>query len=194
MKWKEFLKPRWEKFILPILFIIIFLFVINFFFSFGSTLDKYTCQIISLAKDLQTLGEKNQTLAFNNTLNEFMSLFQNMQNDMNQTEQEHIEPLFNFIKVIDPVIPVPCEGMSDYTCQYYPCHTCQYYISKETYNCIINIMNGNFSWIGQSTITEYKKVSFITIGLNALVLFAEGYLLSCLIVFGYSKFKKKSNF
>lgn len=186
MNWKEFLRPEWKKFILPIILIAIFIFVINYLFFLGSTFDKYICQLTSLVNNLQTLRENNQTLAYNQTLDEARSLVKSLQNDV--TSRGGNTKLFldsvKTIKTIDPFVPVPCEIM--------PSHLCQYYLNKESYDCIINAnVSSPFIILGTPNIPEYNKVSFITIGLNILFLFVEGYLISCLIALGYNKFKKK---
>jgi hypothetical protein len=191
MKWKEFLRLDWKKFILPVIFIILFAIVINSFYLLGSVLDKYTCESVSLAKELQNYREQNDTLAIGQFISKNEPFFQNMQN-----EYEHLakaigtmQPIINFVKIMDPVIPMPCEGTEGYYCEFYS--------GKDTYNCFQNVVSGDwlnenvFGSLFHTEIKEYKKASFVTFGLNTLLLFIEGYLVSCFIFWIYYKIKKK---
>ena len=181
---RDFLKPEWKKFILPIILIILFFVVINAFYTSGSVMDKYGCEAVSLIQEQQANIKQNNTLAINQTVSRMRFLSQNIQNDMRQIQ--NIEPIFNFVKTIDPFIPVPCEAMQG--------NVCEFYINKDTYNCFINLKSEKTTGINilaEPEINEYRVVSLPYLGLNVLLVFIEGYLISLIILFVYQKIKKK---
>lgn len=192
MSVKEFLKPEWKKFILPIVLTIIFFFTTSVFYSLGSIMDKYGCEMVLLIEEQLTNMEKNDTLAFNQTAEKGRLLFQNMQTDTEQIQVhfESIEPVIHSISTIDPIFPVPCETISEIQG-----NVCEFYMSEETYNCFESFVSEDsgvmMDIFGETEKIEYKKASAITLGLNVLLLFVEGYLISSAILFIYRKIRKK---
>jgi len=177
---KEFFGVEWKKFILPVLLIILFVVVINSFYSLGSVMDKYGCEMVSLVREQITNVKQNNTFAINQTANKMKSLSENIQKDMKKFQ--NIEPVFNFLKMLDPIIPVPCEFMDG--------NFCRFYINESTYNCLTSLKTNEGTGLTQPKIVEYKRASIITFGLNGLLLFTEGYLISSLILFIYRKIIK----
>lgn len=195
---REVLEPEWKKFILPLVLIILFSFVINTFYSISSITNKYGCEIVSLVQEQNDNIKQNNTLAFNETVKKSISLIQRMQNDadyleLNKNEKKNkvfFEPVYSFLNVIDPALPVPCELQNT--------RFCEYYVNKQTYDCTIRMIGQNETGgLNQAVIFEkipmkdYTKSSIINLGSNVLLLFVEGYLVSSLILFAYRKIRKK---
>ena len=180
MSIKELLKPEWKKFILPVAFIILFFVAINSFYYVGSSFDKYGCDQVSLSKELQSNLRENNTLAYNQTWNKLRSLSENWSYEIMHTRNVRI--ISDFVKMIDPIIPVPCEfGVGAGV-------ICEIYMNEETYNC--------FNSQGDATMfpfePKYKKASAVTFGFNVLLLFAEGYLISSVVLFAYREMRISS--
>lgn len=188
MSIKEFIKPEWKKFILPIVFIIFFLILINTFYFWGSVVDKYGCELISLEEEYIINIKQNNTLTINQSINKIESL----------PSAYQIYPIFIFLQTIDPIIPVPCGFFIRGNI------ICEYYITEDTYSCIKNkgleiektlgslgslIFKLSFPMFNVTS--EYKKASIITQTLNILLLFIEGYLISSVILFAYRRLRKR---
>lgn len=183
----SFLRPEWKKFILPIVFIILFIVMISSFYYTASVLDKYGCEVASLYERLDTYREQNDTSGITQTVDALESLSQNYKNDMKITEG--VGPVLSIVLAIDPIVPVPCEFMvSGLTLT-----PCQFYASEETYNCMKGSIGGTISVFAEPEIKEYKGVSVATLGLNVLLLFVEGYLISAVVLFIYRKIRSRGN-
>ncbi len=175
---KEFLKPEWKKFVLPVIFVTLFLVAINAFYSYGSVIDKHGCETISLYKELQDNINKNDTVVINQTMAKWLAMSQNMERDILRFEV--IVPVFTFLNTIDPVFTLPCEVIGS---------NCEFYINEDTYKCFFGMKDNN-TFLSLAEPPEYKKASIATFSLNILILFAEGYLLSAVVLFGWRRTKK----
>lgn len=189
MGMKEFLKPEWKKFILPIALIVLFLVMIVSFHLYSSVMNKYFCGTISLFQELEATMKQNDSLAYERAFNKTVAspFF---------TEGQNYDELVRgaayisiFIRTIDPFMSLPCEYKYDYY-NFLVNDFCEYYINKETYNCCASLPeSSNISCF--DTAKPYKGVSLVTQGLNVLLLFLEGYLISCVALFAYRKVGKK---
>src|SRR3989338_8083894 len=56
---RHFLKPHWKKFILPLIFGILFLILVSNFQALGAFLDKYTCESEVLYSQLDQNKREN---------------------------------------------------------------------------------------------------------------------------------------
>ncbi|MCD6226357.1 MAG: hypothetical protein J7J93_00990 [Candidatus Aenigmarchaeota archaeon] len=190
MNWEEFLRPEWKKIILPAIFILIFIILIKISYDAASLSDKYLCDIFSLVKQIHVCIEQNNTECFEESQIILENLSNNFMNDLERNRLLKNEKIFFNVfmnmKKINPLLPFPCEHNMDVK-------YCRFYISKETYDCYANftipeniIFHIIFGFY-KKEMREYKKVSFFDISLNTLILFIEGYLISCLILFCYRK-------
>src|SRR3989338_5248858 len=57
---RHFLKPHWKKFILPLIFGILFLILVSNFQALGAFLDKYTCESEVLYSQLDQNKRENK--------------------------------------------------------------------------------------------------------------------------------------
>jgi hypothetical protein len=196
MELKEFFKPTWKKFILPIILIVLFFSVMSIFYSLGSLTNKLSCPNINLAIEFAIASQKNDTAAMN-------AIFRKMENFRVEHEDEfkqaesflQLGSKMSFIKIIDPIFPGDCR----FTEQEF--NVCRDYINRETYECITNYTKTilelePLEGIGAPLIAgwpliPYNPLSILDILLNVLFLFFEGYILSCLIISAYNKIKGK---
>lgn len=187
MRVKEFLKPEWKKFVLPVVFIVFFLIIVGSFYYIGSVLDKYGCQTASLITEASEYGSENE-LKFNQTFEELGLISQNMQTDLEAVET--LFPILNFFLIIDPIFPVPCTFMAGFM---HVTGLCEYYISEETYNCFGTVNPDFSSFFEGPKIKEYQPASLTAFGLNILLLFVEGYLISAVVLFIYRKIRGRGS-
>jgi ABC-type multidrug transport system fused ATPase/permease subunit len=201
----KLLKPERKKFVLPAIFIIVFLFMASApAYSWGPALDKYACEYLSLWQEATTNAEKNDTYALNKTLEKMSALSGNWQKENEKQGLTMTLPLqyFSaaFLKTINPVTPVPCEYSAGGSMIYNPSMAndfCVFYISRDSYDCteglrkLLSPVKIPVNITGQTEQTErkeeYRQASAVTLGANILILFAEGYLLSSVILFIYRK-------
>lgn len=185
MNIKEFLKPEWKKFILPIVFILLFLVVVNFFYySIVPTFYEYHCKIAYLDKKMELATEQNDTLAIKQLLEDMLYLQEDTFRSMREPASVFYFCSALFIGAINP-ISMPCEMIYDYV----PADFCEFYMREDTYNCLKTL---NVTTIPK-TISDrvYKKASITQFVLNVLILFVEGYLISSVILFFYRRVKRR---
>ncbi len=194
MSLKEFLKPEWKKIILPVIFISIFIILIKFSYDTASLFDKYMCEMLSVAKQRQVYIEQNNTEALEEIEIQSENLSNNFRSEVEKNrllklaDEEFFFHTFMSMKKINPLLPFPCEhNIMDLRYKH-----CRFYINEEAYNCFINFTSfENIIFGFNKEMIEYKKVSFFDISSNILILFIEGYLVSCLILFCYRKIIRK---
>jgi len=177
----DFLKPEVKKFILPIILIILFLVVINALRISGSIGDKYDCQIVALIQKNVVNMQQNNTDVIDQVNSEMKLLSQNKQKEIKPLQYSN--SISAFVKIIDPIIPFPCEDLGK-------SNICSFYINKDTYDCLKNIdFSGNI--FSQPKMSVYKPLPLWIILLNVLLLFIEGYLVSSIVIFFYGKIRDK---
>ncbi len=186
MCFKELLRPEWKKFVLPIIFIILFLFTISTFYSVASVMDKYVCDIASLFQQQEDSFKQKDMVAFNQTVEEMNTLREEMMNELKNIDKLE-EPSFLSLRVIisiDPFFPM--------SCSYVTTDFCKFYISKESYDCSRDIASKSFALPPiELKLKEYQRVSLAILGLHGLILFLEGYLISAVVLFSWRKLRKK---
>ncbi len=193
MNWKEFLRLEWKKIIIPVIFIVLFLNIINTLHSFGLIEDKYACDISRGIRDIKEFRKRNDTSPVNTTINRLENLSESMTDEIVAIVNEllYLPAIYSFafIRVIDPFFPTSCEfyaGIGNY-------EFCQYYMSEETYDCIINALPGPNTFIGvdlwRDEFKSYTELGVPVLLFNIIFLFIEGYIISCLIVFIYRKIR-----
>lgn len=181
MCFKELLRPEWKKFVLPIIFIILFLFTISTFYSVASVMDKYVCSLTDLIKEQHTAFENNDTVTINETQKKINETFQVIGPEFKQLED--FWPVVEFIKFINPITPIPCElSLSDF---------CMFYTNEDTYNCFKSTEPPTSLSIIELEVKPYKKVSISAFALSIMILFLEGYLISAVVLFSWRKLRKK---
>jgi hypothetical protein len=188
MELREVFRPDWKKMIIPIILLIIYAVLVNHFFQFGAFEDKYVCQMVSLNKEYLVYRYNNQTDVRGYVLNveKQNSLKQEIQDELSRTSVPNA--LFLIVETVDPLLPAPCESANQTRA-----YTCRYYSSKETQDCIADIAvfinGGNSSDSDQTVRPAYVNVAYGDIVANAILIFAEGYIISVVlfIAIGLSK-------
>ncbi|MCD6215533.1 MAG: hypothetical protein B6U68_01965 [Candidatus Aenigmarchaeota archaeon ex4484_14] len=186
MCFKELLRPEWKKFILPIIFVILFLFTVSTFYSVASVMDKYVCDIASLFQQQEDSFKQKDMTALNQTVEKMDSLREEMTNELKNIDklEEPISLSLRAIISIDPFFPT--------SCSYVTTDFCKFYISEKTYNCSRDIASKSFRLLPiELKLKEYQRVSLAILGLHGLILFLEGYLISAVVLFSYRKLRKK---
>jgi hypothetical protein len=185
---KSFLKPDWKKFILPAVFIALFLVLLNSFYNMGHIGDKYMCDVYSAGKQLQIYREQNNTFGFDQTEQRLLSISISIQKESESFKPIWFKPVWDFTTLVSPIVPAPCEFLGSY-------NVCEFYINETTYTCMVGqhlpLPVVYVSSILESGQYEYNRASALMPALNILLLFAEGYLISCAVLFGYEKIRKK---
>lgn len=199
MNLKEFLKPEKRKFILPTILIIMFFIAVYFFYYASSFMEAtiFNCENLALIQEYNTAIEKNDTVSANLTFEKIKTRTEMLAPKVNETLKiqqyaEFFVPAFLFIGKIDLLFPWSCEFFS-----YQYGNICRFYISEENFNCFTNFLTNQqnltqglvFFTFGEPKIPSYVPLSALDIFLNVFILFVDGYLISCLIVFGYDKFR-----
>jgi len=194
MDWKEFLKLDWKKFVIPSILIIVFMIFISWFFAVSKPLEKHGCEMIELYNRLANYRERNDTLGMNKTITELESLRNQIREEIDSStflfkDIDDVRVIYDFIIKIDPAFPTPCSISTT--------KNCRYFISKSTYDCMIESYRKGeateslFGLIEPQELPPYNKLSTLDLSLNIVILFSEGYLFSCLISWIYNKVKKK---
>ncbi len=189
---KHFFKPTWKKFILPLVFIILFLVLISNFNSIGTFLDKYSCESEALYTKYDQNRRTNNTEGLNQTEVQIKELGQRMVNDAPKGGIVPIISLYT-VGVIDPLIPFPClmiEGESPF---------CQFYVNETTHACMVkSIENTKLEDFNITALRDikfavkpYAQSSTTPLIVNIILLIIEGYFISVLIQFVYTKQKDK---
>ncbi len=184
---KEFLKPDWKKFILPVILLIIYIFLVNYYSQIGNVLDEFVCDQMTLATKSHEVAASNDTEAKEEFMKEAGELSDKIKESTERLDIDNILPTHNFMKSINPFMPVPCEFDST--------KFCMHYSSQESYDCVKSYIDSRPEsepvLVALSVQKKYKKLSLITHILNVIFLFTEGYLVSVLIILGYKKGKEK---
>ncbi|HLD57523.1 MAG TPA: hypothetical protein VJA47_04405 [archaeon] len=189
---RHFLKPHWKKFILPLIFGILFLILVSNFQALGAFLDKYTCESEVLYSQLDQNKRENNTEGANATLEQIKNLVNRMQQDAPQGSIVPVISLYT-IGVIDPMIPFPClmiQGESGF---------CQFYVNETTHACMVKSINNTKIEDFNNTALQnirfetrlYIPISTPIFIVNILILIVEGYLISVLIQIVYTRQKNK---
>jgi len=189
----EFLKPDWGKFIIPLIFIIIFSTFVSWFFAVTKIIDKYGCEMTSLYGELKTNREQffktNDSFALNETIDKIKYLQNQMNEEIDSSvflfkDMDDVKTIYDFIVKIDPLFPVSCEFSGE--------KNCRHYTSEETFQCFNKLQETERGIISDLiTFQSYKKLSIFDVLINILILFFEGYFLSCFIIWVYDKVKKR---
>ncbi|GEM_PF-2604826 len=189
---KYFLKPHWKKFILPLVFVILFLILVSSFQSLGTFLDKYSCKTETLYKQLDQSKKDNNTQAENQTKKEITDLLVKMQQDAPQGGIVQLVSLYT-IGLINPLVPFPClmiSGESGF---------CQFYVNETTHNCMVesikNIKLEDFNNTALKNIRfevkPYTQSSTPIFIASIVILIVEGYLISVLVQIVFVRRKEK---
>ncbi len=196
MEIKAFLRPEWKKMILPLIFILIFMFLIYSSYTIASIGDDYICEyceFTDIIYDIHNI-DQNDTLTINQTVTKIENLSNNFKQDI---EKKEIISTYGLIfigpmMIINPIYPGPCElGDSLLNTDF-----CVYYTSEESYNCLddlsekIEKFSENSPIIMMISFPEYKQLSIFNIVANLIFLFIEGYLISSIILLIYRKLDK----
>lgn len=214
---KDFLKPDWRKLILPVVFIVLFMYTLSFFHAMGLIGDKYNCEHLRLLAELNEADLRNDMEAFNETLHRLWLIEDQFSAELTAVMHSNREinvPVFITISVIDPILPVPrlLQGSWDY-----PKPSVDY-MSIETYDCMLAEINrikntsgglytggrlyipGRCSYldcVSSETVYYLEKIDYhppsnLLISANIILLFLEGYLLSCIIYSIYGKLRNRN--
>ncbi|MBI4163824.1 MAG: hypothetical protein HY512_03100 [Candidatus Aenigmarchaeota archaeon] len=191
---KHFFKPTWKKFIIPLVLILLLLVLVSNFNAIGTFLDKYSCESEALYSEYDQYKKTNNTEGLNQTEVQIKELGQRMVRDAPQGGIVPIISLYT-VGVIDPLVPFPClmiEGESPF---------CQFYVNETTHACMVkSIENTKLEDFNNTALRDIKfsirpyiNPSATILIVNIIVLIIEGYLISVLIQFIYTKQKNKKS-
>lgn len=174
-----------RKLIIPVIFLILFLSILFSTIYLNNQVDKYSCQIYelnSIALNKQNIQEK-----INNAVADLAVI----KEETDELIQKN-KPIFLFAifsnRILDKIYIYPTD------CSFTPENKlCNFYISKTSYNCIKSIISikTDISALINNKIPEYRPINYPLLSLNLVIFLILGYLISCVIEFAYSKFKKK---
>ena len=190
---KEFLKPDWKKLILPFILIILYIYIVAFSSRVGQLMDTYMCDSFSLNRKITEAYQNNETDKIDQYKEEMNYLSGKMRTASENLDIDNIVVIYNFMKFINPVMPLPCELEST--------NFCAHYASKETYDCFVDFedyLKGpsasvTAGLLSPTAMVEYRKSTFFTHVFSIIVLIIEGYLVSALVVFLYKKIKNRTS-
>ncbi len=196
MNLKEFLKFEWKKLIIPFILIGIFTIFIIWFISVSKPAEKYPCEMRELWVDAWYYQHRNDTLNYEKTARKLEDMKIKMDEEMDSSAFLFGIDDFGIqtsIRKIDPIFPLPCSFLENKMGR--PYYGCRYYMSEQSVMCMYNI-SGQVHKIEDlaklpSEPPKYRKLSFFNISLNVLILFIEGYLFSCLIIWTCNKMMRK---
>lgn len=178
---KEFFKPELKKFIIPLIFFVIFVLLLNTFYSFGKFTDEITCEMSQNVIKVEEYRRNNDT----ESLQKMEAVFEgyNKNTDFNSI-RETIQisyPFIKFLSIMDPFLPVPCELIAD--------KNCRYYSSRQSYDCLTRMQEetGLNSIISVES-KQYTKISVLNIIINSIILIIVGYIISSIMLFTLRKF------
>lgn len=181
---KEFLKPEISKFIVPIILLLAFTFFVYSFDNILKKIETLPCESLTLMKELDAARKNNDTEKITEVGQKETKLMEkyNLENFKLPFSQGNI--FYKLITKIDLMFPLPCEIL--------PEKNCKNYNNKESFECTIESRKYNpFSEIDIIEVqNNYNPLTIFDIIINIFVLFFEGYLLSCLIIWFYRKVKK----
>ena len=186
MDWKFLLKPEWRKFVLPIIFVIMLLYVSFSSASIVTVFDKYTCEISDLSKQYIVADKQNNTEVKDSINQSSEGIRKKISEDVNKINALAVREFAFFLSTINPLTPLPCELTLS--------PLCTPYMNKKSYDCLADLANFTKQNIENRTIAENIKIReysepTVPIILNMGLIFLEGYLISCLI-FNFKRKKK----
>jgi hypothetical protein len=182
---KEFLRFEEDKLILPIILLVITGIVLLNSFQMGEVYDNSMCDFSKNVKTIMVSSQTGDLESYNRAILNLKKF-----DPMNEQIQylRSFEFLHKAVKDMNPLFPVSCE-ISQYN---YPLYDCSYYMKKETYECIKqNQMN--ISYLSDYSIRDsiYREPEAYIILASGIILFLEGYLISCAIIYIYRKSKNE---
>ncbi|MGV8162209.1 MAG: hypothetical protein ACP5N2_02630 [Candidatus Nanoarchaeia archaeon] len=161
MSLKEFLKPEWKKFVLPVLLVLMFIFVLFPFYSIGSFNNDVACEvypkILDLSKNLQEInsgfvewesGTYSEEELRIKTKQEEQRLIEEYQKDpvvidaTAKAQKRELaftlledNPVFDFIDDINPLTFESCEYIGAHS-NFEEHKNCKFYMNENTYFCL----------------------------------------------------------
>ena len=156
--------------------------------SIVAVFDKYTCQITDLSKQYIIADKENKTDAIKKINETSETITKGMIEELNKIQAIGIRESAFILSTIDPLTPLPCElSQSPF---------CSTYINKKSYGCLADLANFSKGNIQNRTIAENIKIReysepTVPIIYNSIILFAEGYLISAVLLGLYRKSKAK---
>ncbi|VVC04523.1 Uncharacterised protein [Candidatus Bilamarchaeum dharawalense] len=180
------LRPELKKFILPTIFLMLFLFLLNEFYQMGYDGDQYFCdfgyymkaiemmknsEFCSVTGDMIILGnvqiEEETQKRLDRSLEGIVDLTDRWKGSVGDVASR-------VMIMVDPFFPAPCEM--------YNAPFCEYYISQTSFECSRLSADEISTDSIKVRIPDYKPASLVSVTLNTLFLIVEGYLISCLLL------------
>jgi len=197
MELKEFLKPEWKKFALPLALLVLFFFLENAYGAFGSAEDNVYCPASQFMKNMEVAKSQNDTVGMQKIIDNARPLQKDFTEFMQNAEKIKSNTIVDgALRMADPFLPSPCELSIR--------RPCIFYMNETSYNCIreaasvtSNVPEFALGLVGgfgdsDNNLPSYKTLSYNDVIFNALFLATEGYLISCLIFLAYTKLRKQS--
>ncbi len=190
---RGFFEVEWKKFILPILLIILFGYLVYVYFSVANITDQTSCYILEQGNLIRKYYEQGNEKMLQKTMDETVLTLSQISSKFNVgIAYGSSFWLISSISRIYPFFPVSCEVA------FSPGEQCRYYISKESYDCMLEPINSSGDGISgilsifSVNVPEYRKVSTFMLVLHFILIFIWGYLISAILLFLFRSLKKKT--
>jgi hypothetical protein len=141
--------------------------------------NKYNCEFAELHQEALKYIAENDSIALSGVVNESILLDKQARIDLEVSMLLVPPDILRLFAEFDPIFPVPCAYPSYGFTNWVPC---EYYIINESYDCDTS----------SSKTIPHAGISPLLLGINVALMFVEGYIISCIIVYGYKKIRKKN--
>jgi hypothetical protein len=189
---KDFIRPEIKKLVLPAVLVISFFLMIYLFGMMGSMADQQAEAVCANVDDLEGIAEYINTDVLeslgitNASMQDIKSMIISQVGETNPEIVTALELMDNTVKsfrTIDPYLPVPC--------MLYQEGACRYYLSSETFNCLSEFYTLLQPSLGLPDLEEYRQISAADYAVNVSLLFLEGYVSACLMVFVFREIRRR---
>ena len=180
MDMKQILRPEWKKFVLPVIFLIMFAYSLSSFFVVGTILDNHSPEIVLFLTNLVDETDE-QNLTIGEVVRRVHDFFDPISQELEQFRST--AGITAALKTINPLLPVPCE-LSDSP-------YCRYYMSKEFYDGLYETQVARVLLVTALPPEKYTQPSAGDYILNIIILIIEGYIISAIVLGIYRHSKRK---
>jgi hypothetical protein len=178
MKIKQLLKPEWKKILLPAIFLLLFAYLIINFAGIGAAIDNHAVDTVQFL-DVLLAQTQSQNLTFSEILERVNTFFQPLREEIARHTGPEVMTTLNFIRTLDPFLPVPCETTRS--------PSCRYYIQKPNYELLYSRGIPQLLLAVAAPPELFSHPTPFDYTVNVALLIVEGYLISCIIFFIYRK-------
>jgi hypothetical protein len=214
---RGFLAPTWKKLLLPTALVLAFLYGISFYNDLGAIGDRYNCEYMKTAAELNHARIEKDEQRFNQTVERLWGIEDKSIEDTRSlilsTGQIKMR-LMDLFALANPVMPASCEYnqiiMKDCACPHYirpetvACFNTEAEKIKSTTGglyangelrmpgrCRYNAECTNPETVQRLAKMEYISPDYFATAAGAVIIALEGYLLSCSLTYFMENRKKK---